>query len=82
MTTRYVPMETFTHTAVAADATADYVEFTVPYAPKGMIAQIKAATTGVVNSAGLAVTYNSTSGKVKVAATAITAGDVISLIVF
>lgn len=83
---QFVSMEKYTYVAVADDATNDYVKIPITVAnlesgaPTGMIAQIRAATTGVVNSAGLAITY--ADGVVKVVATAITAGDVVTLIVF
>ena len=80
MADRFVAMEKFSKVAVAADATAGYIEFAVPYAPVGMIAQVQAKTTGVVNATGLAVTY--ASGKVKVAVTTLGAGDLVNLICF
>lgn len=82
MSDRYVAMEKFSKIAVTGDATAGYIEFAVPYAPVGMIAQVLAATTGVANATGLAVTYNATSGKVKVAVTTLVVGSLVSLIVF
>lgn len=80
---KFMPIECATFTAVAATVTADYHEFTMSRPVTNVIAQIQAATTGVVNSAGLAVTITTVddeSCKVKVAATAITLGDVINIV--
>ena len=86
MVTRYRPIETFYKKAVAADATAGEVVFTLPYLPTGVIAQIRADATGVVNATGLSVEIdtNSTTGVITatVGATAITLADHISLIAF
>ena len=79
---RYVAMEKFSKVATSTDAGNDYIEFTVPYAPVGMIAQVLSVTTGALNATGLAVTYNSTTGKVKVAVTALAEGDLVSLSCF
>ena len=74
-----------TYTAVAADESTDKHEFTMPRPVTGAIAQIRAAATGIVNSAGLATKITTATGstpscKVEVSATAISTGDVISLI--
>lgn len=82
MVDRYVPMEKFSKVAVAADATAGYVEFAVPYAPVGMIGQVLSVTTGAENSAGLKITYDAEKAKVKVAVTSLAVGDLVSLICF
>lgn len=86
MITRYKPIETFYKKAVAADATAGKVVFTLPYLPTGVIAQIRADATGAVNSTGLSVKIdtNSTTGVITatVGATTITLADHVSLIVF
>ena len=82
----FMPIITKSHVAVAADATADYYDFTMERPVTNVIAQIQAATTGVENASGLAVTITtvttagSESCTVRVAATAITAGDVINII--
>jgi hypothetical protein len=81
--TAFTPVEVATFTATATTATNDFHEFTMTRPVKNVIAQIQAATTGAVNTAGLAVTITTvtdTSCKVKVAATAITAGDVINVV--
>lgn len=80
MADRFVAMEKFSKVATAADANAGFVEFTVPYAPVGMIAQVLAPATGVVNATGLAVTY--TTGKVKVAVSTLVKDSLVSLICF
>ena len=80
MADRFVAMEKFSKVATADDATAGFVEFTVPYAPVGMIAQVLAPTTGAINVTGLAVTY--ATGKVKVAVTTLVAKSLVSLICF
>lgn len=80
MADRFVAMEKFSKVAVTGDATAGYIEFAVPYAPVGMIAQVQAKTTGVVNATGLAVLH--TNGKVKVTVTTLAVGDTVSLICF
>lgn len=80
----FKPIETLTFTAVDATVTADYHEFVMDRPVTNVIAQIQSST-GVVNSAGLAVTITTvanTSCKVKVAATAIALGDVINIIAF
>lgn len=77
---RFVAMEKFSAVATAAQASANAVEFTVPYAPVGMIAQVLAPTTGAINVTGLAVTY--ATGKVKVAVTTLVEGSLVSLICF
>lgn len=83
---QYAPIITKSFVATADTASADYHEFAMERPVTNAIAQIQAKTTGVVNSAGLAVTITtvttagSESCTVKVAATAITADDVISLI--
>lgn len=83
--TEYSPIITMTYTAVLADESTDKHAFTMPRPVTCAIAQIRAATTGVVNSAGLAtkittVTGSTPSCTVEVAATALATGDVISLI--
>jgi len=80
--TRFVAMEKFSAIATADDATANYIEFTVPYAPSGMVAQVLAPTTGAINDTGLAVTYNAETGKVKVAVTTLIEDSIVSLICF
>lgn len=83
---QYAPIITKSFVATAATATADYHEFAMPRPVTNAIAQIQAKTTGAENATGLAVTIatvttaGSESCTVKVAATAITAGDVINLI--
>lgn len=81
---RFVSMEKYSKVADATDVTNDYVEFDISNlesgTPTGMIAQIRAATTGVVNATGLAVTF--ADGVAKVSATTIALGDVVSLVVF
>lgn len=80
---QFPPLAAFTYTTVAADANADYVEFNYPGYVHGAIAQVFAAA-GTENMTGLDVDITpSTSGsKIKVAVTAITAGDVINLIIW
>ncbi len=80
MSDRFVAMEKFFKVAVAADATANYVEFDCPYTPKGMIAQVLSVTTGAENATGLKVTF--ATGKIKVAVTSLAVGDTISVIAF
>lgn len=80
MADRFVAMEKFCKVAVAADATANYVEFDCPYTPNGMIAQVLSVTTGAENASGLKVTF--TNGKIKVAVTSLAVGDTISVIAF
>lgn len=82
MVDKFVAMEKFSAVATDADATAGCIEFIVPYAPVGMIAQVIAPTTGIVNNTGLAVTYNATTHKVKVAVTTLVKGSIVSLICF
>ncbi len=82
MADRFVAMEKFAKVATAADATAGFVEFAVPYAPVGMIAQVLAPTTGAINVTGLAVTYDAESGKAKVAVTTLVEKSLVSLICF
>jgi hypothetical protein len=77
---RYVAMEKFSKVAVAADATANYIEFACPYTPTGLIAQVLTKTSGAVNVTGLAVTF--ASGKIKVAVTDLGEGDTVSVIAF
>ena len=80
---QFVPMEVMSFVAVAQTATDDYHEFSVDRPVTKAIAQIQATTTGVENAAGLAVTITTVAGtstKIKVAATAITLGDVINVI--
>lgn len=79
---RFVAMEKFSKVATTADAAASYVQFDVPYAPVGMIAQVLAPTTGAINVTGLAVTYDAESGKVKVAVTTLVKDSLVSLICF
>lgn len=80
MSDRFVAMEKFFKVAVAADATANYVEFDCPYTPKGMIAQVLSVTTGAENATGLKVTF--ATGKIKVAVTSLAVGDTVSVIAF
>ena len=80
MADRFVAMEKFSKVATATDAGNDYIEFIVPYAPVGMIAQVLEPTTGAINVTGLAVTY--AASKVKVAVTTLTQGSLVSLICF
>ena len=83
---RYIPVETFQKVAVTGDATAGKVVFVVPYAPKGMIAQVQAKTTGVVSATGLAPLYalNATTKlhEVTVTSTGLSAGDIVNLIMW
>lgn len=80
MSDKFVAMEKFFKVAVAADATANYVEFDCPYTPKGIIAQVRSVTTGAENATGLKVTF--ATGKIKVAVTSLAVGDTISVIAF
>lgn len=86
MSNRFVPCETFQKVAVAGDATDGKVVFVVPYAPKGMIAQVQAKTTGVVNATGLAPLYalNATTKlhEVTVTSTDLSAGSIVNLIMW
>ena len=80
---QFLPFEVASFVATATTAGNDYHEFTMNRPVTKVIAQIQAATTGVVNATGLAVTITTVAGtscKVKVAATAITAGDIINII--
>lgn len=82
----FMPIVTKTFVATADTATADYHEFSMERPVTNVIAQIQAKTTGAENATGLAVTITtvttagSESCTVKVAATAITADDVINII--
>lgn len=76
--TQFTPCEIATKTANATDATAEYVEITMPRVVTYAMAQVQAVTTGVVNNTGLAVTITTVAGtscKVKVAVTALSEGD-------
>ena len=79
---RFVAMEKFSKVAVSADDTAEFIEFDCAYVPTGMIASVRAVTTGAINVTGLAVTYNGGTKKIKVAVTALGVGDVVSVIAF
>lgn len=80
MADRFVPMEKFSKVADATDATNNYIEFACPYTPTGIVAQVRAVTTGIVNLTGLTVTF--ASGKVRVAVTDLIAGDIVSCLSF
>lgn len=83
---QYAPIITKSFVATATTASVDYHEFVMERPVTNAIAQIQAKTTGAENATGLAVvittvtTAGSESCTVKVAATAITADDVINLI--
>lgn len=80
---QFPPLAAFTYTTVAADASADYVKFNYPGYVHGAIAQVFAAA-GTENMTGLDVdiTPSTASSEIKVAVTAITAGDIINLIIW
>lgn len=78
--TQYKAIETFSKVADSTDAGVDYVEFTMPYAPVGILSQVRSVTTGAANTAGLATTY--AGGKIKVAVTTLAVGDTVSVIAF
>ncbi len=80
MADRFVAMEKFSKVADATDATANYVEFTMPYTPIGIVAQIRSVTTGADNTAGKLITF--ANSKIKVAVTDLVAGDTVTVIAF
>ncbi len=77
---RYVPMEKASKVAVSGDATANYIDFVLPYSPVGVIAQVRTVTTGVINLTGLTVTVTGTT--VRVAVTDLLQGDTVSVLAF
>lgn len=80
----FIPMIAKSYTAVLGDEATDKHVFDMPRPVSSAIAQIKTATTGVVNHAGLSVKIieetSSAPCKVEVAVTALVTGDTIDLL--
>lgn len=81
---RYVPFERFVKVADAADAEANAVIFPLPYKCEGAVAQVKVASTDVLNTTGLKVEMLEVNGAhfCKVSVTSLAAGDIVTLIAF
>lgn len=74
---RFVPLEAFAKVATSTDGTNNYVDFTLPYTPTGYIANIFTVTTGALKAVTSVVVTGST---IRVSATDIVTGDIVSLI--
>lgn len=83
---RFIPLEVMTTKATAAQASANKVIFTLPYTVTGVIAQIYKAADNTLYSTGqtVEIKVDETTGvcTVEVAATAILADDVVTIVAF
>lgn len=81
---RYMPIEVHTKKATADEATANKVIFTLPYKVNGVVAQIVKAADNTVYATGQTVEVKEDATTkvvtVEVAATAILANDIVTII--
>lgn len=77
----FPPVGAFSYTAVAADASANYVEFKISSKVSNCIGEVLAAD-GTDNLTGYkqTITYSKGTSTIKIAVTAITVGDVINVV--
>ena len=81
---RYMPIEVHTKKATAGEATANKVIFTLPYKPNGVVAQIVKEADNTLYATGQTIEVKEDETTkvvtVEVAATAILANDVVTII--
>ena len=81
---RYMPLEVQSVKASAAQAAANKVIFTLPYACQGAIAQVRQDADDEVDATGLEVEMKETEGvhTCEVSVTSLAEDDIVSLIAF